>query len=74
MITKEQAIGLYGGAIKSLQGALGLKTHSAIYMWRDGRPIPTVHFLRLRYELHPEAFDENGNYIGPPPPNKDEVA
>lgn len=64
MVTKEQAIALYG-SVKALQAALGLKTHSAIYMWPDGQPIPDAHALRLRYQLRPEAFDEDGNYIGP---------
>lgn len=66
MITKEQAISLYG-SVKALQEALGLKTHSAIYMWPDGETIPDTHGLRLRYQLKPEAFDNAGNYIGPAP-------
>ena len=74
MITREQAIALYGGSPKALQAALGLRTHSSISMWERGKAIPLVHFLRLRYELHPEAFDADGNYIGPPPPNKEEAA
>lgn len=61
-ITKEQAIRLFG-SVKSLQTALGLKTHSAIYMWPDGEPIPENHALRIRYQLKPEAFDQAGNLI-----------
>lgn len=63
-ITKEQAIALYG-SVKSLQAALGLKTHSAIYMWPSGEAIPENHALRIRYELRPDAFDTAGNYVGP---------
>src|SRR5690606_6913604 len=74
MITKSQAIELYG-SVKALQAALGLKTHSAIYMWPDGEPIPENHALRLRYQLKPEAFDEKGNYIAPTSkPRKRKVA
>lgn len=61
-ITKEQAIRLFG-SVKALQTALGLGTHSAIYMWRDGEPIPENHALRIRYELRPEAFDATGNLL-----------
>lgn len=66
MITKEQAIALFG-SVKALQAALGLKTHSAIYMWKDGEPIPEAHELRLRYQLKPEAFGADGNLIAQPP-------
>lgn len=59
-LTKEQAIELFG-SVKALQAALGLKTHSAIYMWEDGEPIPDGHYLRIRYQLKPKAFDAAGN-------------
>lgn len=64
-ITKEQAIKLFG-SVKALQTALGLKTHSAIYMWPNGEPIPENHALRIRYQLKPEAFDADGNLIDRP--------
>lgn len=64
MITRAQAIALYG-SVKELQAALGLKTHSAISMWGADRPIPREHYLRLRYELKPEAFTAAGKYVGP---------
>lgn len=64
MITRAQAIALYG-SVKELQAALGLKTHSAISMWGADRPIPREHYLRLRYELKPEAFTATGKYVGP---------
>lgn len=66
MITKEQAIALFG-SVKALQLALGLKTHSAIYMWKDGEAIPDNHYLRIRFQLRPEAFDAAGVFIAPPP-------
>lgn len=59
MLTKEQAIGLFGTR-KALQKALGLKSHAAIVMWKDGEPIPDVHELRIRYELMPHAFNDDG--------------
>lgn len=60
MLTKEEAIELFG-SVKELQAALGLKTHSAIYMWKDGEAIPEAHELRIRYQLKPKAFDAQGN-------------
>lgn len=66
MITKQQAINLFG-SVKALQLALGLGTHSAIYMWKDEGPIPEAHYLRIRYQLKPESFDSDGAYIGPAP-------
>lgn len=60
MITKRQAIDLYG-SVKNLQDALGLKSHATVSMWGDDdSPIPAIHELRLRYELKPECFDESG--------------
>lgn len=58
MLTKEQAIALFGSR-KALQAALGLKSHASIAMWNDGEPIPEINELRIRL-LKPEAFDENG--------------
>ena len=63
MITKRQAIDLYG-SVRDLQTALGLKTHSAISMWgEDDSPIPKVHELRLRHELKPEWFSATGRLL-----------
>lgn len=59
VLTKEEAIGLFG-SVKRLRDALGLRTRSAIYMWKPGEPIPEVHELRIRHELRPDAFDESG--------------
>jgi len=67
MITRNQAVHLFG-SVKALQGALGLKTHSTIYMWGPDKPIPDVHALRIRYELRPDAFDASGNLRQPSEP------
>jgi hypothetical protein len=64
MLTKSQAIELFG-SVERLRVALGLKSRQAIYMWR-GESIPEAHYLRIRYQLRPEAFDENGTYKGKP--------
>lgn len=61
-ITKEQAVRLFGSR-KELQAALGLQSHATIVMWEDGKPIPEVHALRIRYVLRPEAFDAAGNLL-----------
>ena len=66
MITRQQAIDLYGSAI-GLASALGYKSRHAVYMWPKKGPIPREPYLTLRYELRPEAFDADGNYIGPQP-------
>lgn len=62
MLLKEQAIGLFG-SVKELRDALGLRTRSAIYMWKPGEPIPEAHELRIRYELKPQAFDASGGLL-----------
>lgn len=59
MITKAQAIELFG-TVEKLRAALGLKNRQAIYQWKEDR-IPMNHFLRIRYELRPDAFDVQGN-------------
>lgn len=64
-ITRQQAIELYGSAA-ALAEALGYASRHAVYMWAKER-VPREPYLRLRYELRPEAFDRRGNYIGPPP-------
>ena len=61
MITKAQAIHLFG-SVEKLRAALGLKNRQAIYQWAADR-IPENHFLRIRYELRPEAFDDQGNLL-----------
>jgi hypothetical protein len=67
MITRAQAVALYDNSVRALQSALGLRSHASIYMWHPDEPIPEVHYLRLRYQLKPEAFDKDGRYIGPAP-------
>ena len=70
MVTRQQAIALYGSAI-GLASALGYKSRHAIYMWPKKGPIPEWPYMKLRYELRPEAFDTDGNYIGPAPSDKE---
>lgn len=60
MLTKEQAISLFGSR-REMQEALGLKSHAAISMWTDGEPIPELHELRIRHQLKPEAFTADGS-------------
>ena len=59
MITRQEAFDLYGSAAK-LAEALGYKSRHAVYMWPKKGPIPREPYLRLRYELRPEAFDRHG--------------
>jgi len=69
MITKTQAIGLYG-SVPKLAAALGY-TRQAIYAWPDEGPIHEMPFRLLRFELRPDAFKENGEvrkqFATPPP-------
>lgn len=59
MITRQQAIDLYESAAK-LADALGYTSRHAVYMWPKEGAIPREPYLRLRYELRPEAFDAKG--------------
>ncbi|HHW4685779.1 MAG TPA: hypothetical protein ACQGQG_10935 [Xylella sp.] len=72
-IFKTEAIRLMG-SVKALQIALGLETHSAICMWRNDRYIPDRHYLRLRYQVRPDAFDETGRLIALNPPEAKQEA
>lgn len=58
-LSKAEAIALYGSVTK-LARAIG-RTHSAVSMWNDDAPIPNEHYLALRYQLRPDAFDEQGD-------------
>lgn len=62
MITRQQAIDLYGSAIL-LADALGYSSRHAIYMWPKEGNIPEAAYLKLRYQLKPEAFDADGTLI-----------
>lgn len=66
MITRQQAIALYGSA-QSLAAALNYTSRHAVYMWPKDDAIPSEPYLRLRYQLRPDAFDASGAYIGPAP-------
>lgn len=73
MITRQQAIELYGSAA-ALADALGYASRHAVYMWPKEGAIPNEPYLRIRYELKPEAFDRSGKYIGPAPEGQAEAA
>lgn len=60
MITRQQAIDLYGGSVASLASALGYKSRHAVYMWPKQGAIPEWAYLKLRYELKPKAFNRDG--------------
>lgn len=59
-ITRQEAISLYGSAIK-LAAALKYKSRHAIYMWPKKGPIPDAPYMKLRYQLKPEAFTASGS-------------
>lgn len=62
MITRQQAIDLYGSVV-DLAKALGYTTRHAVYMWPKQGPIPEGPYLKLRYQLRPEAFDDTGSVL-----------
>lgn len=64
MITRQQAIALYGSA-QALADALNYTSRHAVYMWPKDGAIPSEPYLRLRYQLRPDAFDADGMYIAP---------
>jgi len=59
MLTRQQAIELFGSAVK-LAEALGYTSRHAVYMWPKEGPIPNEPFMRIRYQLKPEAFKADG--------------
>lgn len=64
MITRQEAIDLFGSAIH-LAAALGYSSRHAVYMWPKQGPIPEGAFMKIRYELKPEAFDDAGALRAP---------
>lgn len=60
MITRQQAINLFGSAV-NLASALGYKSRHAVYMWPKTGRIPDEPFLKIRYQLRPEAFNADGS-------------
>lgn len=59
MITKQEAVAMYGGNQAALARALGIK-RAAVSKWKDG-PIPERHALKLRYEIKPEGLAEKAS-------------
>lgn len=41
-----------------------MKSGRSFYTKSSDYQLPEVHYLRLRYELKPEAFDADGRFIG----------
>ena len=76
MLTRQQAIDLFGSVV-ILSEALGYKSRHAVYMWPKDRPIPEAAYLKIRYQLKPEAFHTDGTLIPSklrPPVPTDEAA
>ena len=61
-ITKEEAIGMYR-TVSRLADALRI-TRQAIYLWKDGEPIPEYYALKLRFVLKPELFEKTTKKAG----------
>ena len=59
MITRTQAIKLFGSAIE-LSRLLGYKSRHAVYMWPKDGAIPEHAYLKIRYQLRPDAFKADG--------------
>lgn len=64
MITRQQAIELFGSAVQ-LADALGYTSRHAVYMWPKDGAIPEGAYMKIRYQLKPEAFDAQGKLIAP---------
>lgn len=62
MLTRNEAVALYG-SVAALAAALGYTSRHAVYMWPKTGPIPEGAYLKLRYQLKPEAFDASGKLI-----------
>lgn len=65
MITRQQALALYDGSAVRLADALGYTSRHAVYMWPKDGAIPEGAYLKLRYQLKPECFDEAGALVAP---------
>jgi hypothetical protein len=62
MITRTQAIALFGSAVE-LAAALGYTSRHAVYMWPKDGAIPEGAFLKIRFQLKPGAFDAAGDLL-----------
>lgn len=54
IIIKEEAVAMFRTKA-ALARALGI-SKVAVSQWPDGKPIPQLQALRIRYELRPECF------------------
>jgi hypothetical protein len=63
MISRDEAISLFDGRVGDLAAALGYKSRHSVYMWPRTGPIPEVAYLKLRYEIKPEAFGQDGKLL-----------
>lgn len=63
MLTRTQAIALFGSAVE-LAAALGYKSRHAVYMWPKDGAIPEGAFMKIRFQLKPESFGANGELLG----------
>jgi len=55
IILKEEAVAMFRTQA-ALAKALGIY-RQAVSQWPDGKPIPQVQALKIRYQLRPECFD-----------------
>lgn len=63
MITRNEALALYGGSAVQLAEALGYTSRHAVYMWPKEGSIPEAAYLKLRYQLKPDCFDADGRVV-----------
>lgn len=61
-MNRQEAIALFGSAA-SLADALGYTSRHAVYMWAKDKPIPERAYLKIRYELRPECFGQDGELL-----------
>ena len=57
MMKTHEVLPFFNGKKSELAKALGL-SRAAITRWGD--TVPTLQYMRLRYEIMPEAFKKNG--------------
>lgn len=57
-MTKREILTLFANQ-SELADLLGIRPQ-AVSQWGDDEPIPRAQYLRLRYELMPDAFKKDG--------------